>query len=163
MNHEQFISKLKEMVCLSDWHKRYYTRRARKYKRIDNWLKSFLGAVSIIGAVMAGSNHFRVFGAALAGGCAFLLASVLPNFRWDAIVSGLKEEQEEWTRIYHGYDGLLNISQILDRDEMLTQEFQRVEELRKSSELNDRNLPEDQKLLEEIEKEVRDYHKLDAQ
>src|ERR1035437_6719621 len=99
MNHEEFICELKNMVCHADWHKRYYTKRARKYKRIDNWLKSSLGLVSIIGAIMAGSDHLRVLGAFMAGGCAFLLATVLPNFRWDAIVTGLKEEQAEWTRI----------------------------------------------------------------
>jgi hypothetical protein len=35
MNHDEFVAKLKELVCFSDWHHRYYTLRARKYKRID--------------------------------------------------------------------------------------------------------------------------------
>jgi hypothetical protein len=162
MNLEQFIAKLKEMVCFSDWHKRYYTKRARKYKRIDYWMKCLLGFAAVVGALMAGSNHFRVFGAFLAGGCAFLLSSILPNFRWDNIVSGLKDEQEEWTRIFQGYEGLLRMAQILERDEMLAQEYQKVEELRKATELNDRNLPEDKKLLKETEAEVRKYYGLDG-
>jgi hypothetical protein len=112
---------------------------------------------------MAGSNHYRVLGASLAGGCAFLLATVLPNFRWDSIVSGLKEEQEEWTRIFQGYDGVLNLTAISNRDEMLSREFQKVEELKKAAELNDRNLPEDKKLLNELEAEVRKYYKLDGE
>jgi len=107
MNHDEFVAKLKEMVCYSDWHKRYYTARARKYKRFDYWLKALLGLVAVVGAAMAGSNNFRVVGALLAGGCAFILGTVLPNFRWDSIVSGLKDEQEEWTRIFQGYDGVL--------------------------------------------------------
>jgi hypothetical protein len=160
MNHEEFNAKLKEMVCLSDWHYRYYTQRARKFKRIDYWLKSSLGMAAILGALMAGSDHLRVLGAILAGVCAFILGSILPNFRWDGIVSGLKAEQEEWTRIFQGYEGLLRISQILNRDEMLTQEFQKVEELRKAAQLNDRGLPEDQQLLDELEAEVRKYYQM---
>jgi hypothetical protein len=163
MNHDEFIAKLKEMVCYADWHHRYYTRRARKYKRIDYWLKTLLGLIAVIGALMAGSDHYRVLGAILAGGCAFVLANVLPNFRWDAIISGLKNEQEEWTRIFHGYDGLLNMTKISDRDEMLSREFQKVEELKKAAELNDRNLPEDEILLNELEAEVRKYYKLDGE
>ena len=160
MNHDEFIAKLKELVCYADWHQRYYTKRARKYKRIDYWLKTLLGLVAVIGALMAGIDHSRVAGAFLAGGCAFVLASVLPNFRWDAIVSGLKDEQEEWTRIFQGYDGLLSMTKISDRDEMLSREFQKVEDLKKAAELNDRNLPEDKKLLAELEAEVRKYYSL---
>jgi len=162
MNHQEFEAKLKELVCLSDWHFRYYTRRSRKYKRIDYWLKSLLGLVATIGAVMAGGDYCRIFGAVLAGTCAFILGSVLPNFHWDSIVSGLKEEQEEWTRIFQGYEGLLRIFKISDRDEMLAQEFQKVEELRKATQLNDRGLPEDQNLLDRLESEVRKYYKLDG-
>jgi hypothetical protein len=160
MNQEQFIAKLKEMVCLADWEMRYFTKQAGRFKRIDYWLKSLLGLVAIIGAVMTGSSDYRILGASLAGGCAFLLASVLPNFRWDTIISGLKDEQEEWTRIFQGYEGLLNMSQISDRDEMLAQEFQKIEELRKAAQLNDRGLPTDEKLLKETEKEVRKYYGL---
>ena len=162
MNHDEFTAKLKEMVCLADWHFRYYTQRCRKYKRIDYWLKSLLGLVSIIGALMAGSDHLRVFGAFLAGGGAFVLSSILPNFRWDAIVSGLKEEREEWTRIFQSYRGLLDMAQILDRGEMLAQEFQKVEDMRKATQLNDRGLPEDNKLLKKIETEVRKDYMLDV-
>ncbi|MGA2246429.1 MAG: hypothetical protein ABSH48_15650 [Verrucomicrobiota bacterium] len=163
MNHDEFIAKLKELLCYADWHHRYYTQRARKYKRIDYWIRTLLGLIAVVGASMAGSDHFRVVGAFLAGGCAFALASVLPNFRWDAIVSGLKEEQDERTRIFQGYDDILNMTKILDRDEMLLQEFQKVEELKKSAELNDRNLPEDQHLLDKLEAEVRQYYKLDGE
>jgi hypothetical protein len=161
MNHEQFLAKLKEMVCLSYWHMRYYTKRARKFKRRDYWIKSSLGLIAAIGALMAGSDHFRICGAVLAGVSAFILASVLPNFRWDTIVSGLKDEQEEWTRIFQGYEGLLRMALILDREEMLAQEFQKVEELRNAARLNDRNLPEDEYLLKQLEAEVRKYYKLD--
>jgi hypothetical protein len=161
MNHDEFAAKLKELVCYADWHHRYYTQRARKYKRFDYWLKTSLGLISIFGAVMAGSDHFRVVGAILAGSGAFILATVLPNFRWDAIVLGLKEEQAEWTRVFQGYDGLLNLTKISDRDEILTMEFQKVEELKKAAELNDRNLPEDEKLLDKLELEVRKYYGLD--
>lgn len=106
---------------------------------------------------MAGINHFRILGSFLAGGCAFLLTTILPNFHWDEIVSGLKDEQEEWTRIFQGYEGLLRMSQILNRDEMLILEYQKVEEMRKNSALNDRNLPEDEKLLRKTEAETREY------
>ena len=160
MNQEEFIAKLKELICLSDWHHRYYTKRARKYKRIDYWIKTSLGVIAIFGAAMAGSNNLRVFGAFLAGGSAFMLASVLPNFKWEAIVTGLKEEQEEWTRIFQGYEGLMRMAVILEKDELLAQEFHRVEELRKAAELKDRNLPEDQHLLNKLESEVRKYYEL---
>jgi hypothetical protein len=162
MNHDEFIDKLKKLVCYADWHHRYYMARARKYNRFDYWIKSSLGFIAAIGAVLSSAEKFRIFGAILAGGCAFLLGSVLPNFRWDAIVSGLKEEQEEWTRIFQGYEGLLNMAQISDRDEMLSMEFQKVEELKKAAELNERNLPDDEKLLRKIEEEVRKYHKMEG-
>ncbi|MEO7299223.1 MAG: hypothetical protein ABI042_11685 [Verrucomicrobiota bacterium] len=163
MNHEEFRAKLKEQICYSDWHHRYYTCRARKYKRIDYWLKSLLGLISIIGALMAGTDNFRVAGAIMAGLCAFLLATVLPNFRWETIVSGLKEEQEEWTRIFQGYEGLERMDKIFDRDEMIAQEFQTVGELLKAAKLNDRNLPEDEKLLNKLEADVRKYYELDPE
>jgi hypothetical protein len=117
--------------------------------------------VAVIGALMAGSDNLRIVGAFLAGGCAFLLGNILPTFRWNDIVSGLKDEQMEWTRIFHGYDGLLRMSQILDRDEMLEHEFQKIEELRRAADLNDRNLPEDKALLDKLEAEVRKFYRLD--
>lgn len=157
MNHEEFLVELKKMVGHSDWHRRYYTKRARKFKRIDYWMKSILGLIAIFGAVMAGTAELRVLGAIMAGVTAFFLASILPNFRWDTIVSGLKDEQEEWTRIFQGYEGLLNMSKVLNRDEMLVQEYQRIQEMRKALALNDRNLPEDQALLDETEDIVRAY------
>lgn len=157
MNHEEFITKLKDSICVADWHKRYFTKRAGKYCQIDDKIKSSLGFIAIIGAIMAGTNHFRVIGAFLSGGCAFALSKFLPNFSWDVKVSGFKAEQDEWTRIFQGYEGLYHMYQILERDEMITQEFQKVEELRKASQLNDRRLPKDEKLLRETGVEVAKY------
>ena len=54
------------------------------------------------------------------------------------------------------------MAQILDRGEMLAQEFQKVEEMRKATQLNDRGLPEDNKLLKKIETEVRKDYMLDV-
>jgi hypothetical protein len=159
MNHAEFIAKLKDSICVSDLHRRFFTKRAEKYNQYDYRIKTSLGLIAVAGAVMAGTNHLRVFGAALAGGCAFILSSILPNFKWDSIVSGFKNEQEEWTRIFQGYDGLLHMYQILERDEMIAQEFQKVEELRKASQLNDRRLPKDDKLFKETELEVREYYR----
>jgi len=51
---------------------------------------------------------------------------------------------------------------ILERDEMLAQEYQKVEELRNAADRNDRNLPEDQILLNKTEAEVRKYYGLDV-
>ena len=157
MNHPEFIAKLKDSICVADWHKRYYTKQAGKYCKIDDRIKSSLGLIAIIGAIMAGTNYFRVFGACLSGGCAFILSKFLPNYSWDAKVSGFKSEQDEWTRIFQGFEGLFHMYQILERDEMITQEFQKVEELRKASQLNDRRLPIDKKLLKETQMEVRQY------
>ena len=157
MNRDEFITKLKNSICIADLHKRYFTKRAEKYNRIDYRIKSPLGLVAVAGAVMAGTNHFRILGAALAGGCAFVLSNIMPIFRWDTFVSGFKDEQEEWTRIFQGFEGLLDMTQILERDEMLAQEFQKIEELRKASQLNDRRLPKDKKLFKETELEVRKY------
>ena len=53
------------------------------------------------------------------------------------------------------------MSQILDRDEMLEHEFQKLEELRRAADLNDRNLPEDKALLDKLEAEVRKFYRLD--
>jgi hypothetical protein len=158
MNHTEFESKLKEMVCLSDWHFRYYSRQCRKYKRFDYWIKSCIGLVAVIGAGMAGSDHYRILGATISGVCAVILSRVLTNFRWDEIVSGLENERQEWTRIFQGYDGLLRISKVLDRDEMLEHEFQKVEELRKAAQFNDRCLPEDFALLKKFESEAKIFH-----
>jgi hypothetical protein len=160
MNHEEFICELKNMVCHSDKHKRYYTKRSRKFNRWDYWLKGSLGTIAGIGALMAATDHWRVAGACVAGACSFALGSFLPNFKWEPIVSGINEEREEWTRIFQGYEGLLRMSQILERDEMLSQEYQKVEEMRKASALNDRKLPEDEVLLEEIDLEVRQYWRI---
>lgn len=162
MKSEEFLSKLNENLCSADWHRRYYMARARKYQRIDRWVKGALGVIASVGAALATSSEdFRLFGALLAGGCAFVLANILPNFKWDAIVSGLREEQEEWTRIFYGYEGLLTMTKIMDRGEILTHEFQKVEELRRAAGFNDRYLPEDEALLKQLEKEVRDYYGLD--
>jgi len=50
---------------------------------------------------------------------------------------------------------------IFNKDEILAQEFQRVEGLSKAARLNDRHLPEDKKLLSKLEQEVREYYELD--
>jgi hypothetical protein len=158
MNQAEFESKLKQMVCLSDWHFRYYSQRSRKWKWIDYWVKSSLGVLAIIGALMTSNDNLRVFGAVLAGVCSFVLATLLPNFHWDSIVSGINDEREEWTRIYQGYYDLYQMSKTLDRNEMLLQEFQKIEERRKAAESNDRALPEDKVLLKKIEREAKIYH-----
>lgn len=157
MNHDEFISKLKDSICVADLHRRFFTKRAEKYNQYDYRIKTSLGLVAVVGAVMAGTNHLRVLGAALAGGGAFILSSILPNFKWDSIVSGFKDEQEEWTRIFQGYEGLLHMYQILERDEMIAQEFRKVEALREASQLNDRRLPKDEKLFKETGVEVAKY------
>src|SRR5438874_1843854 len=106
-----------------------------------SWCVPLTGSPTVILLVPEGTKGCD--GACLAGAGAFILASVLPNFHWDSIISGFKDEQEEWTRIFQGYEGLLRMAQILERDEMLAQEYQKVEELRNAAALNDRNLPED--------------------
>src|SRR6266567_7612433 len=121
MNREKFIGELKELMCNADWHRQYFAERSRKYHRIDFWIKSSIGFVSLTGAVLVGNSKFGSFGGIIAGFGAFLIANVLPNFKWDSIVNGFKEEQEEWTRIHQGYEALLRNAEISDKDEILIQ------------------------------------------
>src|SRR6267154_583128 len=103
MEHKEFIAEIKRLICHSDYHWRYYTIRANIFHWRDVWIKGPLGVIGVIGALMAGSGRFPLTGAALAGGCAFILGTVLPNFKWDTIVSGLKDEEQEWATILLSY------------------------------------------------------------
>jgi len=161
MNQEPFLSELKQSCCTADWQMRYYQALARRFNRIDYWVKSLLGLFAICGAVLAGTPDYRLLGAYIAGGCAFLLANVLPIFKWDTIVSGLRAEEQDWTRIFQGYEEIISFNQISNREEMLVQEFQRIKELQKAATLNDRILPKSQKLLDKYESKVREFYNLD--
>ena len=110
---------------------------------------------------MATMDDLRIFGAILSATCSLILGAVLPNFKWDSILRGWKEELSEWTTILQGYQGIHDMSKIQNRDEMLLLEFQKVEELRKTSQRNERGLPDDKKLLDKLEVEVRNYYELD--
>ena len=162
MNPDQFAVELKELRCHADWHKRYYSERARKYHMIDYWLKTVLGFLALGGAALAGVAEVRMYAAFVAGGCAFLIANVIPNFKWDSIVSGFKDEALEWTKIFYGYEDLIRVAQMSEKGEILLQEFQKVREMQKAAALNDRHLPRDQKLFGKCEEEVRKYWGLDA-
>jgi hypothetical protein len=160
MHKDQFLVELKELVYFSDWHRRYYTARSRKYCRFDYWVRCTLGLIGALGAIVAANETLRIYGALMAGGCAFAIGTILPNFKWDSIVQGLKDEQEEWTRIFHGYEGLLRMSTMLDKDEILSLKFEEINAVKRASALNDRKLPEDNKLLEKIKADVRTYWNL---
>jgi hypothetical protein len=160
MNQEKFLVEVKEKRCFSDWHRRYYARQARKYHRIDYWLKSIIGVLALIGAIMTGFSDWRMFGAFLAATCAIIISNVLPRFKWDDIVSGFKEEEEEWMRIFKGYEDVISFTEISDRGEILLQEYQRIVESQKASALNSRKLPSNQKVWDECDKEIRDYYNL---
>jgi hypothetical protein len=163
MNRDEFFANLNESICRADWLKRYYSERARKYSWIDYWLKAVLGVAAVCGAGMAAiGGGFKAYGVVLAAGCAFLLGTVLPGLKWDRIVSGLKEEQRDWTHIYQGFESLKFMAQISDRDEMLMREYEKVEAVRRAAAENDRYLPEDEALRDKIEAEVRKYYELDG-
>jgi hypothetical protein len=162
MNHEEFIVQVKECVCRSDWHWQYYSALANRYHWRNVWLKGSLGVLGVIGATMAGSGTFQVVGAVLAGGSAFILGSVLPAFNWDKVVSGLKDEEQEWASIFTNYERVRDIATLYSKNEILAQEFQKAKALQESSRLNDRYLPQDEKLRDEIELKVREYYGLDA-
>lgn len=158
MDSAKFLSEVKERRCASDWHERYFTRQARKYHRIDYWLKSIIGLLGLLGAALVGNNSFSALGGVISGGCAFVLGVILPNFGWDKIVHGFEQEQEAWTRIRQGYENILRLAEMSDRGEILLQDFQQVREMEKTAELDEKHLPKNQKLLDEIEKEVRKYY-----
>jgi hypothetical protein len=163
MNPEKFLYELKELRCHADWHKRYFNERSRKYQRIDYWLKSLIGVAALGGAGLCGVKELRIIGAFIAGACAVIMANVLPNFKWDAIVAGFKDEQENWIKIHQGYEDLIRVMEISDRGEILLQEFQRVREMQRAAALNEKTLPIDRALLEKLEAEVRNYYELDGQ
>jgi hypothetical protein len=161
MNQPEFLVELKELRCHADWHKRYYSERSRKYHRIDYWLKSGVGLFALIGAVLVGFEETRLLGALVASGCAFCMANVLPNFKWDAIISGFDDEEQDWIRIFNGYADLIRVTEIADKGEILFHEFQKIREMQKTAALNDRHLPQDKKLLDLKEAEVREFYGLD--
>ncbi|HEX3718049.1 MAG TPA: hypothetical protein VH595_08780 [Verrucomicrobiae bacterium] len=163
MNQEAFLGELKQACCTADWQLRYYQALARRYTRIDYWLKAFLGLSALCGAVVAGTPEYRLTGACIAGGSAFVLANVLPIFKWDTIVYGLRAEEQDWTRIFQGYEEIISFNQISNREEMLVQEFQRIKELQKAATLNDRVLPKSQALLNKFEGDIREFYNLDPQ
>ena len=160
MNYEQFLVEINEKLCFADWHRRYYARCARIYHRIDYWMRCVLGILALTGAVMAGVPELRLLGACIAGGCAFIMANIIPIFNWDDTVDGFKAEEEEWTRIFKGYEDVISFAKISDRSEILVQEYQRVKEMQRSAALNARRLPEHRKLLDECDKETRGYYNL---
>ena len=157
MNQEKFIVQAKDKRCFADWHSRYYAKQARKYHRIDYWMKSIIGVLALAGAIMTGFPEWRLAGAFLAAACAIIISNILPNFKWDDTVSGFKAEEEEWTRIFKGYEAVVSFTEISDRGEILLQEYQRIVEMQNSAALNSRWLPKDQKVWDECDKETRDY------
>lgn len=161
VNHEEFIVEVKRLVCHSDWHRRYYSKRAHKYHWIDAWIKATLGVLGVVGAGLAGNGRFPLIGAILAGGCAFVLGTILPNFKWNDIVSGLKNEEQEWAAIFTSYERVRDITILHSKTEIVAQEFQKAKALQEASRLNNRHLPEDEKLRNEIELEVRKFYDLD--
>ena len=110
---------------------------------------------------MAGSNEWRTVGALLSGGCALIMANLLPILKWDSIVSGFRKEEETWTRIFKGYEDVINLLEIADnKDEILLQEFQKIKETQTSAALNMIWLPRHKKIWDKCDKEVREYHNL---
>jgi hypothetical protein len=160
MNDEKFLVELKQLRCHADWHKRYYAVQSKKYHRVDYWMKSLVGFFALLGVVLAGIPETRLYGAFLASGCAFVMANVLPNFKWDSIISGFEDEEREWADIFYGYEDLIRVAEISERGEILIQEFQKVREKQKAAALNDRELPLNQWLLDEKEAEVRKFYNL---
>jgi|NGEPerStandDraft_6_1074524.scaffolds.fasta_scaffold08214_3 hypothetical protein len=160
MNQEQFVVELKQLRCNADLHRRYYAEQTRKYSRIDYWLKSGIGFFALVGVVLVGVPETRIYGALLASGCAFFMSNVLPNFKWDSIVAGFVSEEQEWTKIFYGYEDLIRVAEISERGEILIQEFQKVREMQRTAALNDRHLPVNKKLFVEKDLEVRGYYNL---
>ncbi len=161
MNQQKFGAELRELICRSDWMERYFAEQARKYHRIDYWGKSALGLLGLVGAALLGNTKWAWLGGLFAGGCAFVIGTVIPNFKWDSIVGGFKNEREAWTRIRQGYEDLLRVSEMSDKGEILLQEFQRVKEMQKAAALDEKDLPKNEKLLLQMEQRVRDYYRLD--
>lgn len=158
VDYDKFTCELKELVCHADWLKRYFSEQSRKYHKRDYWLKSGLGALALSGIVVGGITDWKLIGTLMSGVSAFIMANVLPNFKWDSIILGFKEEQEDWTRIHHGYEDLLRVAENATKDEMLFQEFQRVKAMQNNAGLEERYLPKDEKLLEKFRIEVKDFY-----
>jgi len=164
MNQEKFLVETKELRCRADWHRRYYSDRANTFHRIDYWCRCFVGLAAFFGAIMAlsGVPKFQTIGIILSSTSAIIIANFLPIFKWDDIVSGFKSEEEEWTRIFKGYEEIISFAEISDRGEILVQELQRIKEMQKAAALNDRMLPKSQQLFDKYEKEVREYYGLNT-
>lgn len=165
MDYDKFKKELNELICCSDWHKRYFSEQARRFSRRDHYLKVLIALTALLGVLLSGSGieELRFLGAVLAGLAALTMTHILPIFKWDLMISDLKEEQEEWTRIHHGYEDLLRVAEMAEKNEILFQEFQRVREMQKTAALKERNIPRDKELLDRIEKEVRAYYSLDKE
>ena len=160
MNQEKFLVELKQLHITADFHRRYYAEQSTTYHRLDYWLKSIVGLVALAGSIMAGFPDLRMYGAFLAGACAILVSYILPRFKWDDIISGFKDDEQEWMRIFKGYEDIISFTEISDRGEILVQEFQRVKEMQKAAALTSRKLPQNKKLNEKIDAEVRAYWNL---
>jgi hypothetical protein len=159
MNQEKFVVEIKQLIVQADWHRRYATAQSRKYHRIDYWAKMLVGMVSLVGAALLGNANWKWLGGIMAGVGAFILGNIVPLVKWEAIVSGLKQEQEDWTKIFHSAESLLRISEISDKGEILLQELQRIVQMRETCALNERNLPVSKKLLDKYEVETRGFYK----
>jgi hypothetical protein len=114
-----------------------------------------LGVFALLGIFLA--QQWPLLGIILSGGCAFIIANLIPIFKWDSIVSGFKEVEKDWTRIYKGYEEILSFYEISNKDEILSREYQRVKEMHNAAALNDQKLPKDAILLEKCQKEVMEY------
>ena len=161
INQESFVVELKQRMFFAEWHKRSYAECSRIWNRRDYCLRCVIGILSLVGIVMAGSDEWREIGAFLAGGCALVMANLLPILKWDSIVSGFREEEEAWTRIFKGYEDVVNLKEIAEnKDEILIQEFQKIKETQTAAALNMRWLPHHKKIWVKCDKEVREYHNL---
>jgi len=160
MNREKMIEDVKELLCHADWHKRYFSHMFRRFSTIDYWMRVILALTSLTGVSLA-ATQYHLLGTFLAAGAAFLVANVLPILKWDTILTGFREEQETWTRIYHGYDNLLRNMEVAERDELLILDFKRIKESQEKASLDERHLPVDQKILDQEEEAVRKFHALD--
>lgn len=159
MNQEQFLVELKERQRLADCHRRYYADRAKTFNRADYWLRGIIGVTALIGVGLSSNKDWREVGAMIAGGCAVVTTSLFPLFKWDSIVTGFNDAEDEWMRIFNGYNNVLSYFNISDRGEILVQEFQRVKEMQSGSALSDKKLPYNHEKLRHYETEVRNYHK----
>ena len=159
MNHEQFLVELKERERFADCHSRYYADRATLYNRVDYWTRGCIGVIALVGVGLTGLENWREIGAIMAGGCAIITTSLFPLFKWDSIVNGFNDSENEWTRIHKGYENVFSYYNISDKAEILVQEFQRVKEMQNGAALSDKRLPYNSEKFKHYVQEVRDYHK----